>query len=92
MKKINIFGIILLFLFFSSAKAQDDVQSGDEAFRYGFYKTAADYYKAAYKKGHDVNVAYKIAESYRLSNDYREAVKYYLLFNNSPSSGTYPHF
>ncbi len=91
MKKINIFGIILLFLFFSSAKAQDDVQSGDEAFRYGFYKTAADYYKAAYKKGHDVNVAYKIAESYRLSNDYREAVKYYLLVNNSPSAGTYPH-
>jgi tetratricopeptide (TPR) repeat protein/outer membrane protein OmpA-like peptidoglycan-associated protein len=73
------------------AYAQKDVDAGDEAFRYGYYKTAVDHYTEAYKKSHDIALAYKIAESYRLSNDYRQAIKYYRLVNESPQAGVYPH-
>lgn len=73
------------------ANAQNDIAEGDEAFKYGFYKTAADYYTKAYRNEATPAVAYKIAESYRLANDYQQAIKYYSIVSESPSSAAYPN-
>ena len=73
------------------ANAQNDIAEGDEAFKYGFYKTAADYYTKAYRNETTPAVAYKIAESYRLANDYQQAIKYYSIVSESPSSAAYPN-
>ena len=74
-----------------TANAQNDIAEGDEAFKYGFYKTAADYYTKAYRNEATPAVAYKIAESYRLANDYQQAIKYYSIVSESPSSAAYPN-
>lgn len=73
------------------AFAQSNIEKGDEAFGYGYYKTAIDYYLADYKKNQDPDLAYKLAESYRLSNDYSRAIRFYSIVNNSSSSAIHPH-
>lgn len=71
--------------------AQNNIEAGDEAMQYGFYKTAADYYKAEYRKNSDPNIAYKVAEAYRLSNNYRKAINYYSIVANSSAAALHPH-
>ena len=85
--------VATLFLALPVAVAQNDpnVDSGDEAFRYGYYKTAVDYYRLAYKINKDPKLAYKIAEAYRLSNDYASAIRYYSVVNQSSAASLYPH-
>lgn len=76
----------------SAIRAQsDDIREGDEAFRYGYYKTAVDYYRAAYSKSPQPSTAYKIAESLRLSNNYSEAIPAYLNVLQSPAANSFPH-
>ena len=89
----HIITIILLsaLVWTSSVKAQNSIAKGDEAFKYGYYKTAAEYYQEAYRKNNDPKVAYKIAEAYRLSNDYSRAKKHYLIVANSEAAPLYPH-
>lgn len=93
--KYNILFAVVLFSVFTSvfsvSYAQSDVEAGDEAFKYGYYKTAVDYYSAAYRKNSEPKLAWKIAESYRLSNDYRRAIRYYTIVNNSSAAAIYPH-
>ncbi len=73
----------------NSVKAQ--IADADEAFKFGYYKTAADLYANEYRKSHDPNIAYKIAESHRLANNYSKAIKYYTIVNNSSAAAIYPH-
>lgn len=86
--------IPLLFIFVivlvSSVNCQS-IEQGDEAFRYGLYKTAIDHYLHVYKKTPSPELAYKIAESHRLSSNYQEAIRYYLVVNNSNKAMAYPH-
>lgn len=89
---------LLLFFIFSvqlsiinSVFAQSGIEQGDEAFGYGYYKTAIDHYMPVYRKSPTPELAYKIAESYRLSSNYREAIRYYLVVNNSSKALLYPH-
>lgn len=93
MKKLLLFFLIinLQFSIFNSAYAQSGIEQGDEAFGYGYYKTAIDHYLPVYKKSPTPELAYKIAESYRLSSNYREAIRYYLEVNNSSKALLYPH-
>ncbi len=70
-------------------KAQNT--DAEEAFKFGYYKTAADLYTNDYRKSHDPHIAYKIAESHRLANNYRQAVKYYNIVNNSQAAPVYPN-
>lgn len=72
------------------ALAQNNIEAGDEAFRIGYYKTAADYYRAEYRKTGDANVAYKLAEAYRLSNDYVRALRYYSIVESSAVAALHP--
>ena len=90
--------IITVFVIFSTLiavpicmKAQNDLSAGDEAFQYGYYKTAASYYTKAYGSSQSPMVAYKAAEAFRLSNDYRNAIKYYSIVVNSSVAGMYPN-
>lgn len=64
-------------------KAQSDIELGDEAFRYGYYGTAIEHYMAEYNKSHAPAVAFKIGESYRLFNNYSEALRYYRIVAQS---------
>ena len=80
-----------LVLGFQLSFAQSGIEQGDEAFRYGYYKTAIDHYLPVYRKNSSPELAYKIAESYRLSSNYREAIRYYLEVNNSAKAMLYPH-
>ncbi|MBQ7061693.1 MAG: PD40 domain-containing protein [Bacteroidales bacterium] len=73
------------------ATAQSDMERGDEAFGYGYYKTAIDYYMASYRRQAEPRTAYKIAEAYRLSNDYDEAIRYYKTVLQSNVATLYPH-
>lgn len=82
---------VFLFVFVSSPFAQSTLQQGDEAFRYGYYKTAIDSYLPLYRKNPTPELAYKIAESYRLSSNYRQAIRYYLAVNNSTSAMLFPN-
>lgn len=82
---------IFVFTLTSRTFAQSGVEQGDEAFRYGYYKTAIDHYITAYHKSPSPELAYKIAESHRLSSNYREAIRYYLIVNNSPKALLYPN-
>ncbi len=82
---------IFVFTLTSRTFAQSGVEQGDEAFRYGYYKTAIDHYLAAYRKDASPELAYKIAESYRLSSNYKEAIRYYSIVNNSPKALLYPN-
>ena len=91
MKHNYILIAIVMMLATVTAKAQNNIESGDEAFRYGYYKTAADHYRAEYRKNATPAVAYKIAESYRLSNDYAKAIRYYSIVEQSGSAAVYPH-
>ena len=92
MKRLVIISLSLFLSHSLSVKAQsDNLTKGDEAFKFGYYKTAIDYYLAEYKKSSDTDVAYKIAESYRLSNNYRQAINYYSIVNNSTSVSRYPN-
>ncbi len=75
----------------TTAGAQSNIEAGDEAFQYGFYKTAAEYYKEAYRTDHNTDVAYKIAEACRLSNGYYEAIQYYNIVAQSSQATKYPH-
>lgn len=75
----------------AKVSAQNEIEAGDEAFRFGYYKTAADHYRAAYRKTADPNVAYKIAESHRLSNDYAKALRYYRIVEQSSAAALHPH-
>ena len=72
------------------AFAQNNIEAGDQAFRIGLYKTAADYYRAEYRKTADANVAYKLAEAYRLSNDYVRALRYYSIVEASAAAALHP--
>ena len=83
--------VAVLLLTTVCAKAQNNIESGDEAFRYGYYKTAADHYRAEYRKSATPALAYKIAESYRLSNDYAKAIRYYSIVEQSSTAAVYPH-
>ncbi len=84
--------LLLIALSLSSvATAQNDLDAADEAFRLGYYKTAVDHYRAAYRKSADPNVAYKIAESHRLSNDYAKAAHYYKIVEQSTAAALHPH-
>ncbi len=94
MKKILIISLLFSVLspMVSVTFAQsDDLREGDEAFRFGYYKTAVDYYKAAYKKSPQPAIAYKIAESLRLSNSYREAIGAYRTVLHSSAANSFPH-
>lgn len=71
--------------------AQNELEAGDEAFRYGYYKTAVDHYRTVYRKNADPNVAYKIAEAYRLSNDYAKALRFYRIVEQSSAAALHPH-
>ncbi len=71
--------------------AQRDVEEGDDAFRYGYYNTAIEYYMKAYRTSPTPTLAYKIAESHRLSNGYAEAVRYYSIVAESSQSNFFPH-
>jgi outer membrane protein OmpA-like peptidoglycan-associated protein len=54
------------------------VTSGDRAFENGNYYGSAKYYKLALKQKSDMyEIRYKLAESYRLDNDYSNASKNY---------------
>lgn len=54
------------------------VASGDKAFEKGNYYGSAKYYKLALKQKSDMyEIRYKLAESYRLDNDYSNAKKTY---------------
>ncbi|MBP5516862.1 MAG: PD40 domain-containing protein [Bacteroidales bacterium] len=88
--RITLFFIALMAIS-QSVMSQDNIKSGDEAFSYGYYKTAVDYYLAAYKSSPQPQTAYKIAESYRLSHDYSRAIKYYSTVVNSPATSQFPH-
>lgn len=90
-KTILLFLSVFIFVFSSVSFAQSSVEEGDEAFRYGYYKTAIDHYLPVYRKNPTPELAYKIAESYRLSSNYREAIRYYLVVNNSTKAMVYPH-
>ena len=90
--------IITVFVFFTALiavpacmNAQNDLSAGDEAFQYGYYKTAASYYTKAYGSSQSPMVAYKAAEAFRFSNDYRNAIKYYSIVVNSTVAGMYPN-
>lgn len=92
MKRLLLFFISVstLTLMCEPCMAQNSIQSGDEAFAYGYYKTAIEHYKTAYGKMDKKNMSqekaeltYKIAEASRLSNDYDEAIKFYLAIYNS---------
>ena len=94
--KHNYFFFITIFLLAAisvptKATAQTEIKSGDEAMQFGYYKTAADHYRAAYRKSADPNIAYKIAEAYRLSNDYAKAARYYRIVEQSPAAALHPH-
>lgn len=91
MKKTLIISFLFSVLSSVCFAQSDDLREGDEAFRYGYYKTAVDYYKAAYKKQASPAIAYKIAEACRLSNSYTEAIRYYATVLNSTSAAQYPH-
>jgi len=80
-----------LTVFIATAAAQSNIEAGDEAFEYGFYKTAIEYYMQSYRTDHSTDVAYKIAEAYRLSNGYNDAIKYYTLVVQSTQAAQYPH-
>ena len=52
----------------------------EDAFAEGSYKAALDYYvKALKRSGNNIELMYKAGESARLSNDYKNAIKYYSL-------------
>lgn len=82
--------LIAAILLFHSLSAQNEVQQGDEAFSAGYYSTAIDLYLKAYHKNHQAEVAYKIGESYRLFNNYSEAIRFYLAALQSSSASQYP--
>ncbi|MCR4828895.1 MAG: hypothetical protein K5864_05475 [Bacteroidales bacterium] len=87
-----LFVISLLLGFCTTVRAQQpDIAAGNEAFEMGYYKTAIDYYLQAYKIERTPAVAYKIAEAYRLSNDYEMALRYYSTVFNSPQAMAFPH-
>lgn len=90
-KKYALLFASYIFIIASVAFAQSNVEQGDEAFRYGYYKTAIDHYLPVYKKNPTPELAYKIAESYRLSSNYREAIRFYRVVNDSPKALLYPH-
>lgn len=90
MKKTLPLLLVFVFAFVFVPKSQN-IEQGDEAFRYGYYKTAIDHYMAVYRNNPSPELAYKIAESHRLSNNYREAIRYYLIVNNSSKALLYPH-
>ena len=91
--KYTFFAILIMFAAAVPQRvaAQSNIEQGDEAFKYGYYKTAADHYRAEYRKNANPTVAYKIAESYRLSNDYARAIRYYSVVEQSSSAAIYPH-
>ena len=92
MRKYYILLLASCFLLFSSvAFAQSNIEQGDEAFRYGYYKTAAEHYLDAYRKEQTPEIAYKIAESYRLSSNYREAIRYYRIVAESSKAMAFPN-
>ncbi|MBQ1408565.1 MAG: hypothetical protein IIY87_02270 [Bacteroidales bacterium] len=92
MRKYYLFLIASCFLLFSSVTfAQSSIEQGDEAFRYGYYKTAVEHYLDAYRKGQTPELAYKIAESYRLSSNYRDAIRYYRIVAESPKAMSFPN-
>ena len=81
MKKLVYFSLLLLYVLgmpLQALHAQSDAELGDEAFGMGYYSTAIEHYLNAYNKKHDVSLAFKIGESYRLFNNYSEAIRYYL--------------
>lgn len=75
----------------SKAVSQNNIEAGDEAFKFGYYKTAADHYRAEYRKEASPGLAYKIAESYRLANDYQRALRYFSIVEQSSSATAFPH-
>ena len=90
--KYPLLSLLLIALSLSGvATAQNDLDAADEAFRLGYYKTAVDHYRAAYRKSADPNIAYKIAESHRLSNDYAKAAHYYKIVEQSTAAALHPH-
>ena len=74
-----------------AVKAQTELELGDEAFQYGYYKTAIDHYNKVYQNDKSPKMAYKIAEAYRLSNGYGDAIRYYSIVANSDQARLYPH-
>lgn len=87
----RLFFFLSLTTLVATATAQSNIEAGDEAFEYGYYKTAIDYYLQSYRTDHSADVAYKIAEAYRLSNGYNEAIKFYCIVSESPKAAQYPH-
>lgn len=83
--------LISLTAFVHTLAAQSNIEAGDEAFQYGYYKTAIEYYMKAYRTDHTPELAYKIAEANRLSNNYEKAIRYYLTVAESPKASLYPH-
>ena len=89
-RRFFLFVMLLSLPAISTFAQTDNITNGDEAFQYGYYKTAIDYYLAAYKKEPTTATAHKIAESFRLSNNYRQAITYYTIVNDSPNVTQYP--
>ena len=85
--------IMLLILVPLSISAQNESElAGDEAFELGWYKTAmAHYKKAITMSSQNTDLLSKIAESARMSNDYPQAIKYYLKLRASSGAHNYPN-
>jgi len=92
--KLMISALLFLIMLLSTThvSAQNESElAGDEAFELGWYKTALAHYKTAIMmSSQNADLLHKIAESARLSNDYPQAIKYYLKLRSSTGAANYP--
>jgi peptidoglycan-associated lipoprotein len=99
MRQIVIILMSFLFLFSNNVFAQKDVTAkADAAFKTGQYFAAIDLYKYAYGKAKDKQqkaaIIYKVAESYRITNNFRQAEIWYgkAIKKSFPNPQVYLHY
>lgn len=88
-------GLILLFLFLSSdvfaQNYQESIKIADEAYGENDFYTASVYYNnAMWHDSSDLKVAFKCAESYRLFNNYEQAMRWYRYVLNNDTRKQWP--
>lgn len=80
------FTFLGLVIFNSSLKAQKEIKQADQQFELFNYIKAIDLYEQAYKKKETLHAAERLAQAYRLNNDYKQAESWYAIVVNLPDS------
>lgn len=81
----------LCFVSLSQTEVGKYIKYGDELFDKGDYYYALDYYNKAYSQdSNSVELLWKMAETYRIYKDYREAEKFYSMVYQREEALLYP--